>query len=251
MDNNSLYIKELSVRYDTFYALNNINIALPQGTFASIVGSNGSGKTTLFKTILGLVQPVKGIIEIFGKAPQDLTPGMIGYVPQVKSYDKSFPAIPVELVASGITGRWAAILKGNLKRKSMEMLERVGAEKYAFSSLKNLSGGELQRVFLARALVRKPKLLLLDEPATGIDLVCEASINELLDDLKKSQSTTILMITHDLTSAYHHSEYVILLNREQVAFGSPEKVFTEINLIKAFSHLGNEHRVKIGMKEND
>ncbi len=134
------------------------------------------------------------------------------------------------------------------KKLAIQMLSLVGAEGYAKKQISELSGGQLQRVYLARCFASNPKLLLLDEPATGVDLVCEATINEIIEEYNKRRGVTVLMVTHDWTAAYHHTNKVMLLNKQLIYFGNTGEAFTELNLMKTFSHLGHKHKVTFGLK---
>ena len=247
---NAVEINNLSVSFGDFTAIDNLNLQIPEGVFSAVVGPNGSGKTTFLKVLLGLIKPSIGSVKIFGEEPQKAASKKIGYVPQIKTLDRSFPAVALELVCTGITGTWTSRPDQSTIKKAMTALELVGAGGLAKKSLNTLSGGQLQRVYLARCFVRKPKLLLLDEPATGVDLVCESSVNSIIEAYNREENATVLMVTHDWSAAYHHTKYVLLMNKSQVFFGSPEDAFTDLNLQKTFSHLGHHHKVKFGIKSD-
>lgn len=243
--NSAIEIKNLSFSYGGIKVLENINFSIPDNSFVSIVGPNGAGKSTLMKILLGLINYHQGEIKIFGKNPDKTDPSMIGYVPQIKTMDRNFPALAVELVTSGLTRRWPWSVKGNERDKAIEAMTMVKAENLAERSLSELSGGELQRVCLARSIVRSPKLVVLDEPATGIDAIGEADLYNLLEAYQEKAGATILMITHDWHVAHHHSDYVLLLNRKQVSFGNPKEALSENNLRIAFGHIGHEHGIRM------
>lgn len=245
MTNPAVEIKNLSLSYGDINILENLNLQIPENSFVSIVGPNGAGKTTLMKILLGLIKHSSGDIKIFGKPPLEVDPSFIGYVPQIKTMDRSFPALSIELVISGITRRWPWLVKGKEKEMAINALSLVQAEKLADRTLSELSGGELQRVCLARSIVRDPKLIVLDEPAAGIDAIGEADLYNLLESYQEKSKTTILMITHDWHVANHHSDYVLLLNRKQVSFGHPAESLSEENLRIAFGHIGHVHKSKI------
>jgi zinc transport system ATP-binding protein len=164
-------------------------------------------------------------------------------VPQVKTLDRSFPALPIELVSTGLNAKWPGKIKESDKLPVMETLEKVGAGNLAKRPLNKLSGGELQRVYLARALIRNPKILILDEPATGIDWIGENDIHKIIDDYKTEFNATIIMVTHDWESAYHHADHVLMLNRQILCFDSPDKAFTEQCLRQTFGHVGHRHEM--------
>lgn len=236
--------KNLSFNYNGIPVLSDINISIPEGKFVSILGPNGAGKTTFLKIVLGLIKNYSGTITVFGKKPTEVEPALLGYVPQFKTMDRKFPAIAIELVASGLIKKWPWNIRGKSKNLAYEALALVKSEHLAERSLSTLSGGELQRVCLARSIVRNPKLIVLDEPATGIDAIGEADLYNLLEDYQKKSGTTILMITHDWHVAHHHSDYVLLLNRNQIAFASPKEALSENNLRIAFGHIGHHHNIR-------
>jgi zinc transport system ATP-binding protein len=235
-------IKNLSLSFADIKVLENINLEVPKDSFVSIVGPNGAGKTTLMKILLGLVKFDIGEVKVFGKSPSTVDPSFIGYVPQIKTMDRSFPALAIELVISGITQRWTWSIKSDEKEKAMKALSLVKAEQLANRTLSELSGGELQRVCLARSIVRNPKLVVLDEPATGIDAIGEADLYNHLEAYQEKSGATIMMITHDWHVANHHSDFVLLLNRKQVSFGPPAEALSENNLRIAFGHIGHLHK---------
>lgn len=243
--NSAIEIKNLSFNYGDIKVLENINLSIPDNSFVSIVGPNGAGKSTLMKILLGLIKYEKGDVSIFDKTPDEADPALIGYVPQIKTMDRNFPALAIELVTSGLTRRWPWSVKGNEREKSLEALAMVKSENLAARTLSELSGGELQRVCLARSIVRSPKLVVLDEPATGIDAIGEADLYNLLESYQEKSKATILMITHDWHVAHHHSDYVLLLNRKQVSFGVPKEALSENNLRIAFGHIGHEHGIRM------
>jgi len=242
--------ENVTVRFGSHTALENITLEIKGGLFITIVGPNGGGKTTFLKLILGLLEPTIGNVNVFGEKPLKNLTQAIGYVPQIKTFDRSFPALPIELVATGLTGSWISILSKAQKKLALEALDQVGATNLARKPLGKLSGGELQRIFLARSIIRKPKLLLLDEPASGIDVAGEIDFNNILEDYKKRQNATIIMITHDWESAFHHSDYVLLLNRSVICYDEPKKAFSEKWLRIAFGHLGHSHDMIFGVKNN-
>ncbi|AFH50477.1 Zinc transport system ATP-binding protein [Ignavibacterium album JCM 16511] len=242
---NAVEVKNLSLSYGDIKVLENLNFNIPENSFVSIVGPNGAGKTTLMKILLGLIKDYSGEIKIFDKHPDEIDPHLIGYVPQIKTMDRNFPALSIELVASGLLRKWPWSVKGYDKENSIKALEMVKAEHLAYRPITELSGGELQRVCLARSIVRNPKLVVLDEPATGIDAIGEADLYNLLEAYQNKSNATVLMITHDWHVAHHHSDYVLLLNRKQVSFGHPEEALSEQNLRTAFGHIGHEHKVRM------
>lgn len=244
-------IEQYSVRFGEFQALQEVSLQVPEGAFVAIVGPNGAGKSTLLKALLGLERAsmrdgptwVSGRIRVLGHPPREVPPGWIGYVPQVKGFDRSFPALAIEVVVSGLRRHWPFRIGREEREQAAEVLEKVGALHLANRRLGGLSGGELQRVYLARSLIRRPRLLLLDEPATGVDVIGEADLYRHLEAYQAEQGATILMITHDWEAAQHHASAVLVLNRRVVGYGPPEKVLCPECLSQAFGHVGHAHRV--------
>ncbi len=244
-----LEIKNLSLIKNDFEIFKDINFALERGSYMAIIGPNGSGKTSLLKSIIGLNEPTTGEILIEGIKNTSISTDKIAYVPQIKTLDRTFPALAVELVISGFKHKWTWKISKSDRITAMEYLDKVNAGYLAERKLSDLSGGELQRIYLARSLAKKPSILLLDEPATGIDLVCEQSINQILNDYNKHYNTTILMVTHDWSSAYEHTNKCLLLNKRQIFFGDSLEALTENNLQLTFSHPNHKHGVTFGLKE--
>lgn len=243
---NSYILKFEDVNYSVNRTniLENISFSITNGDFLSIVGPNGSGKTTLLKLILGILKSQTGEI-IFNEIDNSRS---IGYVPQTKTLDRSFPATAIELVVNGINRRWNFRLNNKQINEAYSVLKSVNAAHLAKKQLSDLSGGELQRIYLARAIIRHPRILLLDEPATGIDLVCEKDISSIISGLISEYNTTVIMVTHDWSSAYHHTNKLLLLNKQMIYFGNPHQGFTDENMVKTFSNTSLNHNVSFGIK---
>lgn len=244
-------VKALSVRFGDHLALSNLNLEIFENSFVAIVGPNGAGKSTFIKVLLGLVPPSEGEVTISGHSPREVPSELVGYVPQMKTMDRSFPALAIELVMTGITRRWPWRFRKTEQKNALEALKQVGATHLAQRPLGRLSGGELQRVCLARTIVRQPKLVILDEPATGIDRVGEADMYRMLENYQKNTGATLLMITHDWHAATHHADHVLLLNRQQISFGPPGEALNEHHLRLAFGHIGHAHKLKFLLEQND
>jgi zinc transport system ATP-binding protein len=237
-------VKDLPVAFDNHYPLDDLNLSISKNEFIAIVGRNGAGKSTFLKVLLGLISPSRGEVRLFQKSPDNVPPEWVGYVPQVKTMDRSFPALSIELVLTGIDGRWPWRLGKNRNEKAIQAMERVGAAHLAERQISKLSGGELQRVCLARSIVREPKLVMLDEPATGIDVVGEEDLYRLLENYQKENAATVIMVTHDWHAATHHADKVLLLDNKQISFGPPDQALSEDNLRLAFGHIGHKHALK-------
>jgi len=242
-----LHFHGVTVRFSEATVLEGVTFDLPAGRFLAIVGPNGGGKSTLIKVALGLVKPLSGHAALFGDRA-GAHPERIGYVPQLKTFDRTFPATALELVTTGLRGSWPARVGREERERGLAALDRVGAASLADRQLARLSGGELQRAFLARALVRRPELVLLDEPATGVDFLVEHDLHDLLEGYRRETAisgrpATVVMITHDMAAARFHADTVLVLNRRLMAFGPPDEVLEGDRLRLAFGHRRHEHPV--------
>ncbi|MBE5904541.1 MAG: ABC transporter ATP-binding protein [Pseudobutyrivibrio sp.] len=204
-----LTANELAVGYERQPVLKNINFQIEEGDYFCIVGENGSGKTTLMKTILGLLPPVEGSIEV----GQGLMKNQIGYLPQQSDVQRDFPATVYEIVLSGCQNS----LKGFFYSKAQKKMALENIEKMGISHLKNkcyrqLSGGQQQRVLLARALCATTKVLLLDEPVAGLDPNVTKEMYELIGQLN-SQGLTVIMISHDLENVKKYATAIFDVNK--------------------------------------
>jgi zinc/manganese transport system ATP-binding protein len=199
--------------------------AINRGEFVAVIGPNGSGKTTLFRLLLGLQQPISGTIKIFDAQPKRGNQ-RIGYVPQRHVIDDETNLEALELVRLGFSGKdWGLSLFSQSDRKAaLDALEAVGAGELANRSLGGLSGGELQRVFLAEALVSKPDILLLDEPLSNLDMKREKELLQLVDHVVKSRNVTALLIAHNINPILPFLDKVIYIANGRVATGKPEEV---------------------------
>lgn len=240
----ALHFHHVSVRFGDTEVLSDVSFNLERGDFLTVVGPNGAGKSTLIKVALGLIKPAKGHAALFGGAAGE-HPERVGYVPQLKTFDRTFPATVLELVVSGLRRSWPAWVRPTERTAAEEALGQVGAEHLSRRTLARLSGGELQRAFLARALVRRPELVLLDEPATGVDFLAEHDLYDLLERYQRETGATVAMITHDLTAARYHSSRVAVLNRRLHGFGTPEETLCDDCLSHAFGHVGHTHGILI------
>ncbi len=207
------------------------NFSVGQGEFVAVLGSNGSGKTTLFRMLLGLAQPLGGSISVFGAAPRRGNP-RIGYVPQRHPIDAETGIEALQLVWLGAEGnRWGIGTGGRAAtEEAMAALRTVGAEDLAHRRLGMLSGGELQRVFLAEALVGKPDLLLLDEPLANLDMRRESDLVRLINDVVRARKVTVLLIAHNINPLLPVLDRVIYVANGRVATGAPAEVLTSASL---------------------
>ena len=201
-------VEELEVRFGRNTILKSVDLRVAPGEIVSLIGPNGSGKTTLVRTILGLVKPRSGRVL----RQDDL---VIGYVPQRFSVD---PILPLTV------GRFLAFGRGTNRQAILDGLAEVGAEPLLEAQLHDLSGGELQRVLLARALLRRPKLLVLDEPLQGVDVGGQVSLFERIARLRDQRGCGVLLVSHDLHLVMRGTDQVICLNRHVCCSGKPEAV---------------------------
>lgn len=202
--------------------LKDVCFSIQQGEFAGIIGPNGGGKTTLLKLIMGFLRPASGDIKIFEKTPQSALQ-QLAYVPQTLGFDRQFPISVLELILSGRLSRlpWYGKHSNEDYEASYDALEMVGLSEFRHVAFGTLSGGQIQRALIARALVSEPKLLLLDEPTASVDTQAEADIYSILNELRGKM--TILMVTHDLTAAIDRVERVICVQGSVMSL-KPEEV---------------------------
>ena len=205
--------------------LEQISMQVDKGEVVTIIGPNGAGKTTLIRVALGLLRPSCGTVE---KKP-DIA---IGYMPQRLHLDPTFPLSVKRFLA--LAG------KGQAER-ALSLLEEVGAAYVYDSSLQNLSGGELQRVLLARALMREPDLLVLDEPVQGVDVHGQIELYQLITRIRDQRHCGVLMVSHDLHLVMAATDRVVCLNRHICCSGSPESVTADPAYLKLFGPLAVQH----------
>ena len=202
---------QLCVELGGAKVLDGLSLTVHEGDFLAVLGPNGGGKTTLLKAMLGLVKPSSGSVTVFGREPGRAS-GRIGYVPQRLDFDRSFPISAMEVALMGRLSRKRLLQRYGRedRRKALEALETTGLSALAGRRIGALSGGELQRVLIARALAGEPELLLLDEPTASVDPDMKTTIYDLLDQLKKSH--TIVLVTHDTGTIGRHVSRIACLN---------------------------------------
>ena len=226
-------IENLSVSYKETLALKDISLVLQGPTITGILGPNGAGKSTLLKSMLGII-PHEGHAFIDDKEMKKSLK-KVAYVEQKIHIDYNFPIKVKECVSLGLYPSIPLFhtLKSSHWKKVAEALEIVGLSDYADRQISQLSGGQFQRVLIARCLVQDADYILLDEPFVGIDSVSEEIIMNTLRDLKKS-GKTVLIVHHDLGKVAHYFDQVLLLNKELIAFGPTKETFTQANLKQAY-----------------
>ena len=214
----ALDVRNVSVSFGKKHVLSDVTFHVPVGEFLCLSGPNGAGKSTLLKCILGLVAPTSGSISIGGLPPHEGRK-KVGYVPQRKAFDRDFPATPLDVVVANLHGRWPLFIRSEDRDVAMAALERCGAAKLANAEMRDLSGGETQRVFLARALATKPELLVLDEPTAGVDVGGRAAIVDLMAEISASETMAAVLVTHNLQAIARCAERVVYLERTVRAWG--------------------------------
>ncbi len=239
----SLSVEHVSLSYPNGHqALRDASFELKSGTICALVGVNGSGKSTLFKSIMGFVKPNTGRVQINGLPVREvLKQRMVAYVPQAEEVDWQFPVSVWDVVMMGRYGamNFLRIPRAVDKQIVEESLKRVSMWEYRDRQIGELSGGQKKRVFLARALAQESRVILLDEPFTGVDVSTEQAIITLLQELRKD-GCIILVSTHNLGSVPEFCDQVVLINRTVLAYGPTAEVFTEQNLAMAFGGLLRE-----------
>ena len=213
-----LDVKCVGKRFHGRVVLEDVTFHVPVGEFLCLCGPNGAGKSTLLKLILGLLTPDTGSISISG-LPIEQGRSKVGYVPQRKAFDRDFPASPIEVIVANIRGRWPLRITKDERDLAVRMLERTGAAKLANAQMRDLSGGETQRVFLARALATNPSLLILDEPTAGVDVGGRAAIIDLMAEISASELIAAILVTHNLQAVARCAERVVYLERTVKAWG--------------------------------
>ena len=206
--------------------IHDVTMRVAPAQIVCLLGPNGGGKTTFLKAALGLLPMRSGRIALFGCAPEAARTG-VGYVPQRQSFDRSFPATASELIVAHLRGRWPLRVSAEERELVRSVLQRVSGESLLDRPIASLSVGESQRVFLARALVRAPRLLLLDEPMAGADERGRADFLGVLQELRAAL-VAMLLVTHSRVTAAKLADHVYYLDREVRADGPPDRALAAI-----------------------
>ncbi|MDO5724452.1 MAG: metal ABC transporter ATP-binding protein [Flaviflexus sp.] len=232
--------RNLSVAYRSDPVLRHVDFRVPVGASMGIVGPNGAGKSTLIKSMLGLVAPLAGEVEFFGR-PLDQVRARVGYMPQSTSVDWDFPTTVRDVVLMGTYGKLGWLRRPGAKEKkaAARALEQTGMTEFSRRQIGELSGGQRQRVFLARTLVQQPDLYIMDEPFQGIDAKSQQAMVDVLASLK-AEGKTIIIVHHDLGTVRDYCDHVTLLNKSIVASGPAEESFTRANIREAYEIAATE-----------
>lgn len=223
-------IEQLTVQYPDVKALDDVTFSVKKGDFLGIIGPNGAGKSTLFSSMLGLNTKYKGKIKFFGKDIKESKDYLkeIGYVPQKPIFEKNFPATVKDVVHMSLR-------KESNSKKINEILQQLWIHELANKRIGELSGGQQQRVFIAKALVNDPKILILDEPVTGIDQQSIELFYSILRELNSKQKITIIWSSHDLDAVNLLANHVACLNRTLFFHGESDDFFKNDELVKQYS----------------
>ena len=223
-------INNLTVKYPDVKALEDVSFVVNEGDFLGIIGPNGAGKSTLFDAMLNLNTKYEGTIRFFG---QDIKKSKkylkeIGYVPQKPVFEKNFPVTVRDVVQMGVRNE-------SNNKKIDEVLQQLWIHELGNRRIGELSGGQQQRVFIAKALISNPKILILDEPVTGIDQQSMELFYSILRELNSKQKITIIWSSHDLDAVNKLANHVACLNRTLFFHGESEEFFSDDNLVKQYS----------------
>ncbi|MCR5495260.1 MAG: metal ABC transporter ATP-binding protein [Treponema sp.] len=215
-----LKCENVSFSYEGRIALQNVNFSVSQGDYVCVLGENGAGKSTLIKGLLKLLKPSEGKISF----ENGFSPKFIGYLPQQQSVKKDFPASVWEVVLSGNTNALHGLpfFNSKHKKRAMDCLEKLGITEIKEKSFRELSGGQQQRVLLARALCATKKLLILDEPASGLDPVATNELYSLIQKINREENITVIMVSHDIECAKKYAKHILHLATSQLFFGTVE-----------------------------
>jgi zinc/manganese transport system ATP-binding protein len=220
MEHPLVELRDATFAYDGSPVVEGVTLTVPEGAFLGVVGPSGAGKTTLLRALAGQLRPVGGV----ARAPTG--PVRVGYVPQLEAIDWSFPITVEEVALLGLADAARLPRAPRAARaQAAALLERLGIGALARRQIRDLSGGQQQRAFLARALIRRPHLLLLDEPTSGVDIRTRHDILHLLHALNH-EAIAVVLTTHDLNAVAAHLPRLVCLNRTVVAEGSPSEVLT-------------------------
>ena len=219
-------IKNLSLGYDGNIVLKNVNLKIEENAFICVVGPNGSGKSTLIKGILGLIKPISGTITF-----NNLKQNFIGYMPQETKVDSNFPASVLEIVLSGTLNKKSRSLfyTKEDKKLAIKNLKILGIENLKNKHFSELSGGQRQKVLLARSLCATSKLLILDEPSNNLDSKSKKNLYDILKNLNKNYNITIIMITHDLDHNNLIGNKILSLREDDIFYGTTEDFIKKVH----------------------
>jgi zinc/manganese transport system ATP-binding protein len=232
-----LRVEDVSASLGGRGVLDRVSFSVEAGGFCGLIGSNGAGKTTLLRVILGLVAPSSGRVVVTGR-PESRRSPQLGYVPQKVAFEADMPLRARDLVGLGLDGHRFGIGRPTAARRAAvdEMLDAVGATRFAGSRIGNLSGGEQQRIMIAQALISQPSLLLLDEPLANLDIRSADEVVELLARIASEQHIAVLLSAHDMNPLLPVMDHVVYLAEGRAASGTTEQVVRTDTLSRLYGH---------------
>jgi ABC-type Mn2+/Zn2+ transport system ATPase subunit len=221
--------------------VDDVSFWIPKGEFVCLAGPNGAGKSTLLKAIMGLLPIASGSIKI---GDEGVAAGhhKIGYVPQRKGFDRDFPARAVDLIVAALRRKWPVRITADERAKARAVLAKIGGERLLDKPLAGLSGGETQRVFLARALFTDPSLVILDEPTAGVDARGRGELLELMTSISRSDELAAILVTHNLGVVAQTAERIVYLeNGKVLCWGLPQELLGQESLTALAAFQGRDH----------
>lgn len=237
----AISVRNLNFAYNGHTVLSDVSLDITKGEYVGVIGPNGGGKTTFLKLVLGLLEPDRGSLSIFGDTPSKARNlGRVGYVPQrAVQFEKRFPATVLEVVQSGLTSVPRSLQQKDAVKQAMEATDIANLQS---KLIHELSGGQRQRVFIARCLTARPRMLLLDEPVTGVDIPSRDRFYALLKELNAEKGITILFVTHDVDAIAKEVHQVLCLNQKVCCHASPQEFLQKHVLDELYSaHTPHAH----------
>jgi ABC-type Mn2+/Zn2+ transport system ATPase subunit len=237
-----LDVKHVSIAIRGKTIVDDVSFWIPKGEFVCLCGPNGAGKSTLLKAIMDLIPVTKGEILIGGQSVE-AGHAKVGYVPQRKAFDRDFPARSVDLIVAALRGTWPARIRSDERDKARAVLAKLGGERLLDKPLSGLSGGETQRVFLARALVTDPTIVILDEPTAGVDAKGRGELLELMTSISRSDELAAILVTHNLAAVAQTAERIVYIEAGRVlCWGLPQELLGQESLTALAAFQGRDHR---------
>jgi len=234
----AVVVEDATVKQGGRTVWRDVTVTVGDGEFAAVLGPNGVGKSTLVKVLLGLLPLAHGRVEVLGRPPGDAAVrAQIGYLPQRRSFDPALRIRGVDIVRLGLDGdRWGLPLRRNraAEQRVAEVVDLVGATHYAERPIGQVSGGEQQRLLIAQALARRPRLLLLDEPLDSLDLPNQGSVAGLIAGICRNEGVTVLLVAHDVNPILGYIDRVVYLGHGGAATGTPREVITSDTLSRLY-----------------